>query len=106
MSGFDIAKIKIISVTGEIPPGNSGRPEDYAKVIFKIDKYGPEFSVYVYRPNVSDDNIVRIARHYLHMQAHLIAEATAPWRLSDDDYNQIASPPQKTVQNKGPAIPM
>jgi hypothetical protein len=103
---LDPTKIKVISVVEEMPASVSAMPADYAKVTFEIEKHGPEFPVYVYRRDVSDENIIRVARHYLHGTAKLIAEATASWGLSDEEYQQIAAPPQKTVQKKGPAIPM
>ena len=94
MSAFDSANIKIVSISVEMPPNDPGMPDDYAKVVFQIEKHGPTYPVYVQRHVVSDDNIIRVARHYLHMQAQRIVEATASWRLSDDDYEKIAVAPQ------------
>jgi hypothetical protein len=105
MSTIDSAKIKVISISVEIPPDYTGMPDDCAKVVFQIEKHGPTYPVYVQRHVVSDDNIVRVARHYLHMQAQRIMEATASWRLSDDDYKKIAVAPQNIFPNTGPAIP-
>jgi hypothetical protein len=97
---FDPNRIKIVSITPEVPRDASGRPSDWAKVIFQIPNGGPEFPVYVLRTHVTDENIIRVARHYLHMQTRQIADSTASWRLSDDDYKKIAEP-----QQKSPSIP-
>jgi hypothetical protein len=106
MSELDPTKIKLLSITAEMPAGSSGRDEDYAKVVFKIEKYGPEYPVYIYRPNISDENIIRVARHYFYMQMQRLADSTVSWKLSDDEYKRISSPPlQKTPPNTGPAIP-
>jgi hypothetical protein len=104
MADLNQREIKIVSISTpeaeEVPYSN---PAMVAKVVFQIRKDGPKFPVYVGRDIVSDENLIRVARHYLHVQAHDLAEATAAWRLSDEEYKQAV--PQKIPPNTGHVIP-
>ena len=106
MGELDPLKVRIASIVEELPHGSSGHPRDYAKVVFKVGPHGPEFPVYVHRAHVSDENLIRVARNYFHLQIRGILEATASWKLSDADYQKIASPPaQKAAQSKVAVVP-
>jgi hypothetical protein len=98
---IDVNRIKIVSITApDKPPyGMSGRGEHWAKVVFQIGGFGVEYPVYVSR-DVADDSIIRMARHYLHMQAVELAESTASWKLSENEIEGLL--PQKKAPNKGP----
>ncbi len=106
MSDLDQRDIKIVSIAeprqDEVP---DIQPRLMAKVTFRIRGHGPEFPIFVRRDLVSDEDLISVARHYLHMQTRNIADATASWRLSDEDYQRVV-PSSKTPPNKGPAIPM
>ena len=103
LNKLDEREIRIFSITAEAPPDVPGRPGSWAwaKVVFKITKNGPEFPVFVDRKVVADENLIRVARHYLHMQTQTLAELTVSWRLSDEELQQIV-PPQQTPRNRGP----
>jgi hypothetical protein len=86
----DIREIKVLSL-GAPESDPFGRPEMMAKVVFQVCKDGPEFPILVSRKEVSDEHIILVARHYLHMQASALAEATASWRLRDEEYKKMIS---------------
>lgn len=106
MDERDPLRVRIVSIVEELPPGSSGQSRDYAKVVFKLGTHGPEFPVYVHRTHVADENLIQVARHYFHLQICGIAEATAAWKLTEADYQKVASPaPQKAVRTKVAAVP-
>jgi hypothetical protein len=92
-------QVRIVSIAHP-ETAEFGHPKDWANVVFKIRKDGPEFSVLVDRRNVADENLTRVARHYLHMQMREVVQATESWRLSDAEY-QEAVPPPKTRPIRG-----
>jgi hypothetical protein len=100
---LDPRKIKILSITAPetSPYGMPNDPIMWAKVIFQIDKDGPEFRV-VGRDQAADENIIRVARHYLHVQAAQLAEATDSWQLTDDELRQAAPEFRQSVPNTNP----
>lgn len=104
LTKLDRRHIKVLSISEEVSPAGPGQPADWAKVVFQIGRGGPEFPVFVDRTTFSDENLIQVARHYLHVQAHRLAEFIASWRLSDEEYQRLASPP-KTAPNRGPVIP-
>ncbi|MGO8865349.1 MAG: hypothetical protein ACLQME_02500 [Alphaproteobacteria bacterium] len=91
---LDEREIRITSIASEVPPGMTGKAADWAKLTFKIGALGPDYPVYVDRRNVADEHLVRVARHYLHMQTHRLGESTVSWRLSEEEYKQLLTPPK------------
>lgn len=85
----DNKNIRIISI---LKPEKvfSGNPAAFLEITFQVDKEGPYFPVTIMRKQVSDENIIKVARHYLHMQAQRLAEQTASWKLTDEEYKAIA----------------
>jgi hypothetical protein len=99
---LDPNQIKVLSITPEIPPDVSGgSPNQWLKILFRLGPGWPNFPVFVNRGNISNDNVVRVARHYLHMLSKALAETTAPWQLSEA---QLVAIQQKSDLDK-PAKP-
>jgi len=93
--------IKIVSI-GQPDEAHFDRPAQWFKVVFQIRKNGPTFAIYIGRDIVSDENIIRVARHFLHMQASAIVSATAAWRLTEEEFGKAVA--QSTPPNTGPAL--
>ena len=92
--------IKVLSVAAP-ETDKFDDPKHLAKVVFGLGEDLPEFFVLLSRRQVSDENLIRVARHYLHVQMQALAEATASWRLSDAEYQKLV-PPKTPPQNINP----
>jgi hypothetical protein len=89
---FNINAIRIVSIThGEAPKGVSGDPKQFTKVLFELGPGCADFPVYVARGRVSDENIVPVARHYLHMIASDLADAISSWKMNDAAFHAAVS---------------
>lgn len=83
---LDINQIKVLSITtGETPRDMSGAPNDWIKILFQVGPGVADIPVYFLKDRVSDADLIRVARHNLHQVTQAIADATKPWRLTEED---------------------